>query len=249
MSTHWFLRNEHLKFRNSINKIIKTAAADLCRNDTSNTLGDEHQQCQHLFTKIYTLMQERQNELTEHLLCCAKVSDPVIELRYYRSRIRKDKTSGDKQFVEKETGADFALTLGINLPGILQAERSVLGQAKVMKLPSIELDVNQMKTLLNVGGPESAAYLLWSTDHYPCVISAENVAAHIRTQGMDRLYPNLFTLGQSLQDFFCDAFIGLWFGKDYDPKRKVIPHRNARYQFFIIFYTAVFRRRMWSILG
>ena len=32
--------------------------------------------------------------------------------------------------------------------------------------------------------------------------------------------PQIASLGQSLAEFFCDAFVGLWFGKDYDPDRE-----------------------------
>ena len=219
MPNHWFLKDEHVKFRNSIADIIEEAAAHVCRPDARNTLGDEHQQCQHLFTRIYTLMEDRRDELSSHLVCCSRIPDPVVELRYYRSRAKRDKSEGDPQFVEKETGADFALTLGIDLPGVLEAERSVLGQAKIIGSPSSALDIRQLDTLLAVAGSESACYLVWRADRSPIVVTADNVAAHLRGYGKNRLHPGLFSLGQSLADFFCNAFLGLWFGKHYDAKK------------------------------
>jgi len=220
MATHWFLRENHSKFRNSIASVIDEAVMDLSRHDARDTLGDEHTQCQHLFTKIYTLMRGRQQELTEHLLCCSKVRDPVVELRYYRSPVRRSRSIKSPQFIESETGADFALTLQIDLPDILQAERSVLGQAKVLDSPSAQFNEDQLNKLLDVGGPESATYMLWRADYPPTIVSAENIESHIRTQGASRLGPLVFTLGKPLAEFFCDGFLGLWFGKDYDPKKE-----------------------------
>ena len=132
MSTHWFLQEKHVEFRNTITAIIDTAARGVRRSDARATLGDEHDQCQYLFTKMYTLMQERQDEMTKAVLCCSRIPDPVVELRYYRSRVKRSKKQPDAQFIEGETGADFALVLDINFPGILQAQRSVLGQAKIL---------------------------------------------------------------------------------------------------------------------
>ncbi len=217
---NWFLKDEHTKFRSSIAQIINDVALDLCRSGVRDDLGDEHEQCVHLFTKIYTLMEERQRELTANLLCCSRINNPVVELRYYRSKRYRKKSYDRPQFVEKETGADFALALRVDLPGTLQAERSVLGQAKISESPSVDFNLDQLDVLLQTGGSESAAYLIWSENFSPMVVSAENVAVHVRSQKGRRLKPNITTLGRSLSDFFCDAFIGLWFGKAYDPVRE-----------------------------
>lgn len=220
MAKHWFLEDGHTKFRKAVADIIERAAEDICQSNASETLGDEHLQCQHLFSKMYALMQAGQRDLSNALLCCSRVPNPVVELRYYKSRVRRKKGGAKSQFVEKETGADFALTLRVDLPGVLQAERSVLGQAKILGRPSVELDIEQLDLLLKVAGAESGAYLLWHTDLSPTVVTAENVTSHTRTHGKDRLYPGLCELGQSFSDFFSETFLGLWFGKDYDPVKE-----------------------------
>jgi hypothetical protein len=240
MPNHWFFKDGNVEFQKSITEIIGEAATHVCQQDARNTLGDEHEQCQYLFTKTYTLMQERHQQLTRHLLLCSKIPDPVVELRYYRSRRKRDQSAKDPQFVEKETGADFALTLNIDLPGVLQAERSVLGQAKIITPPSSSLDIHQLNNLLRQAGSESACYLLWQVNRGPVVVTADNVVAHVRNENSKRLYSSLLNLGQPLADFFCNAFIGLWFGKDYEPTKygekppqRSIPilyhflHRNA----------------------
>jgi hypothetical protein len=228
MANHWFLKDEHVEFRDSMTGIVREAAQDICKDTTQGTLGDEHTQCQHLFSKMYTIMQQRQEELSSALLCCSRIPDPVVELRYYRSQVRRDRQAERPQFVEKETGADFALALRVDLPEVLQAERSVLGQGKRLSPPSADLNVGQLRDLLDAAGPESAVYLLWEIDFPPTVVSAENVSSHARTKGKDRLYPDIAEFGQSLSDFFCESFLGLWFGRDYDPvKEGVRPPANS----------------------
>src|SRR6185369_7794365 len=111
MASHWFLHEAHSEFRNAIGSIIDLAATDLSRPDARASLGDEHDQCQYLFTKMYSVMQERASDLTEAVLCCSRIPDPVVELRYYRSRVKRSTKKPDPQFIEGETGADFALVL------------------------------------------------------------------------------------------------------------------------------------------
>lgn len=219
MSTHWFLQEKHVEFRNTVSAIVDGAAIDLRRSDARATLGDEHDQCQYLFTKMYTLMQGRQDDLTKAVLCCSRIPDPVVELRYYRSRVKRSKKQPDAQFVESETGADFALVLDVSFPGILQAQRSVLGQAKILDGSSIALDDQQLEQILRVAGPESAAYLIWGENQGPTVVSAENIAASRRTQRAGRLPNSILPFGRPLSEFFSEAFIGLWFGKDYTPEK------------------------------
>lgn len=220
MAAHWFLKEDHSRFRNSISSVIDEVAGELARPDARNTLGDEHDQCQFLFTGIYTLMKYRQEEFTRHLLCCSKIPDPVVELRYYRSRVKRDRANGKPQFIEKETGADFALALQIDLPDLIQAERSVLGQAKILSDRVAHLNKCQLDKLLEVAGPESAAYMLWGVEYPPTVVTAENIESYIRTRPTNSLEPGILTLGRSLAEFFCDSFIGLWFGRDYNPERE-----------------------------
>lgn len=220
MASHWFLQDKHMEFRDSITFIFNRASEDICRSDGRTGAGDEDTQCQHLFTKIYTLMQERSDDLTKKVLCCSKIPDPVVELRYYRSRVKRSKEQLGVQFIEKETGADFVLIIDINFPGTFQAQRSVLGQAKILVKDNLVIDNKQLQQLLRVGGPESAAYLIWADDQLPTVITAENIAAFVRTQGANTLRRNIFAFGQPLSEFFSEAFIGLWFGKDYDAKKE-----------------------------
>ena len=220
MATHWFLHEDHNKFRNAVKAIIDKAASNLRRPDARATLGDEHDQCQYLFTNIYTVMQEREADLTEAVLCCSKIPDPVVELRYYRSRVKRSGEQPKAQFVEGETGADFALVLNVSFPNVLQAQRSILGQAKILDRASTQINSDQLKQILRVGGPESAVYLLWGGDQPPTVVSAENVDAFTRTQGRSNLNGRILPFGQPLSEFFSEAFLGLWFGKDYDPVRE-----------------------------
>jgi hypothetical protein len=169
---------------------------------------------------MYTLMQERADDLTEAVLCCSRIPAPVVELRYYRSRVKRVRKQSDPQFIEGETGADFALVLDVNFPSILQAQRSVLGQAKILDRSTLALDDEQLEQILRVGGPESAAYLIWGENQSPTVLSAENVATFTRTQGASYLNSNILPFGQPLSEFFSEVFIGLWFGRDYDAKKE-----------------------------
>lgn len=217
LPSHWLLEDDHEVFRNAISKMVITAAEDLCRVDVRSTLGDEHDQCQHLFTKLFTIMQQNTDELTEALLCCSKVPDPVLMLGYYRSRIRRSRTSADPQFIESETGADFALTLEVDLPNVLRANRSVLGQAKIIGPKPISIKKDQLRMILKVAGPESGAYLVWDEDTTPTIISAANIATHCRLHDKDLIDTSLLPVGKPLAEFLCDVFLALWFGRDYDP--------------------------------
>jgi hypothetical protein len=199
VATHWFLKKSRTEFHSTITTIIDKASVDLGRPDARVTLGDEHDQCQYLFTKMYTLMQERVNDLTHAILRCSKIPAPIVELRYYRSRIKRGRKQSNAQFIEGETGADFALVLDVNLPNVLQAQRSVLGQAKILDGSSLALDNEQLERILQVGGPESAAYLVWGKKKLPSVLSAENVAAFIRTQGGSYLSTRILPFARPIE--------------------------------------------------
>jgi hypothetical protein len=220
MATHWFLKEDHTEFRNAMASIIDSVSMDLIRPDAWTSLGDEHDQCQYLFTRMYALMQERTNDLSKAVLCCSKIPDPVIELRYYRSRVKRSKNKSQPQFIEKETGADFALVLDVNFPGILQAQRSVLGQAKILKSSAAIIDDYQLERILQIAGPESAAYLIWGENQSPIIISAENIASMIKTQGSRNINRSILPFGLPLSEFFLESFVGLWFGRNYNPEKE-----------------------------
>ena len=219
MPSHWLFREVDNEFADGVAKAMEEAAADLARPDARETLGDEHDQCQHLFTKMYTLLQSRAGGLSRMLLRSTDFRNPVVELRYYRSRVRRARQGSRAQFVEAETGADFAFALAIDLPGVIKAERSVLGQAKILSDAGVVIEPEQLQQLRTVAGPESATYLLWGNGAPPSVVSAENIAAAIRTTGTNRVPPTLLRAGKPLSEFFCDSFVGLWFGKDYASQR------------------------------
>lgn len=223
MSSHWFLKDGHKEFRECLGEIFDEAAVDLCRPDARSSLGDEHDQCQAFFVKAYTLMRERERNarvLTSALLCCSKIADPVLVLRYYRSRVRRSSEREEPQFIESETGADFALTIQVNLPGVLRAERSVLGQGKILEQGTTSLDVSQLQTLLRVAGPESGAYMIWGAHTPPTVLTAEIVDACQRGNGRTALPSDTLLLGKPMSEFFSEEFLGLWFGKNYVPERE-----------------------------
>ena len=50
MFPHWFLNPGQNRFRDSLISIFNDASSDMCRLDSRRTLGDEHDQCQYLFT-------------------------------------------------------------------------------------------------------------------------------------------------------------------------------------------------------
>jgi hypothetical protein len=220
MASHWLFRDVENEFAEGVATTIAEAAADLARFDARVTLGDEHDQCQHLFTKVYTLLQSRAGALSRMLLRSTNVRDPVVELRYYRSKVRRTRREPRAQFVEADTGADFAFTLAIDLPDLLKAERSVLGQAKILGDRGAAIEPEQLQQLRSVAGPESGTYLLWGEGVTPTIVSAENIAAALRTNGTNRVPNTLPRAGKPLSEFFCDSFVGLWFGKDYDPQRE-----------------------------
>jgi hypothetical protein len=212
MARHWFLNDGHEEFRNAISAAVRDTAADLTRPDAKAALGDEHEQCQHFFSKLYARFQHDRAQLTRALICCSRIPDPVLELRYYRSSRRRSKGA---PFGENTTGADFALALRVDLPGVIQAERSTLGQAKVFDNGSCRVDGEQCELLRKTAGAEGAAYLMWGPDAGVDVVSANNVRSCLRTSGRGGLHQDVLALGKPFDEFVCDDLIGLWFGKDY----------------------------------
>jgi hypothetical protein len=222
---HWLLNEDHRVFRSALAALVDQAAAELADPRARRYLGGEDTQCQHFFTKLYTLMQTHQAELTQSLLCCSRVKDPVIELRYYRSVPRRSRKRGGPQLVETETGADFAFTLQVAVPDEIRADRSVLGQAKLVDDESVPIPIQQLNSLLEFAGPMSGVYLLWGPRQSPAVITVDNIKTLARTKGTNRLRPDVLRYGKPFAEFLVDMFLGLWFGKDFvrDEIRKRIP--------------------------
>jgi len=191
-------------------------------------LGGEDTQCQHFFTALYTLMQTNQAHLSQALLCCSRIRDVVIDLRYYRSVPRRSRKRGGPQLVETETGADFALTLQAAVPDEIRADRSVLGQAKLVDDQSIPIPTQQLNSLLEFAGSVSGVYLLWGEDHSPVVVTAENIKTLARGQGTNRLRHEVLQYGKPFAEFLVDMFVGLWFGKDFirEEIRQRIPSKS-----------------------
>ena len=141
----------------------------------------------------------------------------MIEYRYYQSR-RRSKT-GETRFVEKETGADFALTVSVDLPGVVETQRSILGQGKVVRGATTPVDRKQLERLLTVAGSESALYFLWGVWVNPYFVTAQNISCAIGNSTSEVLPEDIAALGRGLGEFLCDEFIGLWFGRLYVDER------------------------------
>ena len=225
---HWLLNENHWAFRSAVAGLVHRAAAYLSAPNARDTLGGEDTQCQHFFTRLYTLMQAQQADLTKALLCCTRAPDPVVEIRYYRSVPRRSRKRGGPQLVETETGADFALTLQVEVPGEIAADRSVIGQAKLVDDRSIPIPAQQLETLLEFAGSVSAVYLMWGPGRAPAVVTAENIRTLARLGGTNRLRPEVIRYGKPFGEFLVDMFLGLWFGKDFVRKeiRKRIPQNS-----------------------
>jgi len=147
----------------------------------------------------------------------------MVEIRYYRSVPRRSHKLGGPQLVESETGADFALTLEVQVPGEISADRSILGQAKLVDKASFPIPSYQLEMLLKVAGPESGAYLMWGPGQDPYVLTAENIRTLSRISKTNRLQPSVIPYGKPFAEFLVDMFLGLWFGKDF--VRQNVPAR------------------------
>ena len=214
--SHWLLGEDHSVFRNAVATIISEADIDLSRADARETIGGEDTQCQHFFTKAFSLMHENQAELTKALLCCSKIEDPVMEIRYYRSVPRRSRRQRNPQLVESETGADFAITLQANVPNKILADRSVFGQAKIIDNSGIQISGQQLDALLSFAGQESATYMMWGHEHSPTMITAQNIKTLGRIREKNRLSVDVLRYGKPFAEFLIESLIGLWFGKDFD---------------------------------
>ena len=221
--SHWLLGEDHRVFRNALSELISPACEDLSRPDARENLGDEDSQCQHFFTKIYSLMRASQDSLSKALLCCSKIEDVVLEFRHYRSVRRRLKRRKRAQLVEDLTGADFGLTLEVNVPDEILADRSVLGQAKLVDGSAIPIDRMQLNDILRFAGPESATYLIWGGGNKPVVVSAENIRTLSRVSTTNRMHVEILRYGKPFEEFLIESFVGLWFGRDFDHKSVGVP--------------------------
>src|SRR5215813_5895257 len=97
------------RFSQAVKSLIEQAGHGL----SSDALGDEDTQCQHLFTTIFQGLRGQQPILTQYLIADSTVQDLIVVFRYYRSKRQLKHRDKRIQFVEKRTGADFALTLSV----------------------------------------------------------------------------------------------------------------------------------------
>jgi len=220
---HWLLNKDHRVFRGAVESVVMEATKGLIDPDARDSLGGKDTQCQHFFTKVFTLFRTYEADLTRALLCCSRLQDPVIEMRYYRSVPRRSSRRGGPQLVESETGADFALTLEVAVPGEIAADRSVLGQAKLVDLYSVPIPASQLEKLLGFAGPESGVYMMWGPNQQPSMVTAQNIRTLARVNGSNRLRSQVASYGKPFAEFLVDMFFGLWFGKDF--VRAAIPKR------------------------
>lgn len=214
--THWLLHDGHRRFRGMLAEVVGQAAADLKRTDARETLGYEHDQCQHFFTKLFSLLGHCERELSESLRCCSKIPDVYMEIRYFRSVSRRSKQRQRPQLVESETGADFALTLEVNIPHHIHTNRSVLGQAKLADPTGVPIAEKQLADLLATAGPESALYMMWGDAVEARLVTAVNVQTLARDEDTDLLSGSVLGFGRTFSEFLCELFLGLWFGKEWD---------------------------------
>ncbi len=236
LPSHWLLKTGHVEFRAAMARIVQEASSDVMQPDSRATLGYEDTQCQHFFSAMFTMFRERQQMLSEALACCAAFPEAFLQVGYYRSVSRRSSSVPGPQLVEKETGADFALTLEVDVPGSIHADRSVLGQAKLIDRNGIPISRTQLECLLTTGGPESAAYMMWGPGQEPSVITAQNVSTLGRLDCSNSLSDDVLAYGRRFDEFLLESFIGLWFGKDFD-RQSVdadVPERSPTALYFML---------------
>lgn len=96
MSQNW-LDLAGSRFSGAVKDIIAHCAASL----SSDTLGDEDTQCQHLFTSIFRDLKHAESTLTKFLIQDSLVPNLLVEFRYYRSKRRRHRREKRIQFVER----------------------------------------------------------------------------------------------------------------------------------------------------
>lgn len=195
--------------------MIKSIVDSCARNVASENLGDEDTQCQHLFTASFVSLRNQESVLTRYLLEDSLVPHLVVEFRYYRSKRRRNSRDRRIQFVEAETGADFACSLMINLPNIANTQRHVLAQAKLVKSARIRLDAQQLTTLEEATGGELGLYAFWGEGILPPVVTIANLKAVLKASKGVVTINALQRFARPLSDSIVDDFLGLWHGADF----------------------------------
>jgi len=218
------------RFSKTVKSIIDDNAKSLLSTDM---LGGEDTQCQHLFTSIFLRLQQYKHQLTDFLNQDSLIPQLKVEFRYYRSHTRRNSTDRPvQQFVEKETGADFAFTLCVDLPNVAFTQRHVLAQAKLIKSSKLRVDLEQLATLNQAARGELGLYTIWGETHPPAVITVANMKAAIRSVTGRRSFTDTFEGGSELRlnwetierfsrplaDYAVDEFLGLWHGADFYPE-------------------------------
>ncbi|MCX7049613.1 MAG: hypothetical protein NTX50_29525 [Candidatus Sumerlaeota bacterium] len=199
------------RFANSVKAIIDKCADSL----NSSDLGDEDTQCQHLFTSIFTMLRTEEHRLSQLLITDSKICDLRVEFRYFRSCRRKNHHDKRIQFIESETGADFALGLMVDLKDIACAQRHVLAQVKLIKNGAIRINRNQLDLLERSAGGEQGLYAMWGEANSPNVVTVANMKAVMRAASCGVRANAIKRFGRALSDYVVEDFLGLWHGADY----------------------------------
>src|SRR5262249_1273563 len=121
-------------------------------------------------------------------------------------------------FVEKRTGADFALTLSVSLKNIAETQRHVLAQVKLIEQRgTIRLDSSQLAKLDEAAGGELGLYAVWGEGTPPSVATVANLKAVLRASGGTNSVKasSLLRFSRPLSEYITDEFLGLWHGADF----------------------------------
>jgi hypothetical protein len=122
------------------------------------------------------------------------------------------------QFVESETGADFAVALSVSLKNIAKTQRHVLAQVKLIEQRDrIRLDRSQLAKLDEAAGGELSLYAVWGENTPPSVATVANLKAVLRANRARNsvMASSLLRFGRPLSEYIADEFLGLWHGADF----------------------------------
>lgn len=196
-------------------EIVRSILEECAQSLSSGMLGDEDTQCQHLFTSLFQDLRAQETLLSQALRQDSAVPDLCVEFRYYRSRRRSNYQDRRIQFVESETGADYALALLVDLKNIAHIQRHILAQVKLIKAGSVRVNQPQMRLLEESAGGEFGLYTIWGEETSPFGITVANMKGVIRaTSGRPRA-SHLQKFGRQFADYVLDDFLGLWHGVDF----------------------------------
>lgn len=202
------------RFASAVRATIQEVADAIDSTDS----GDEDTQCQQLFSELFTTFRNRQPELSGYLVADSAIENLVVEFRYYRSRRQRNHRDDRVQFVEQETGADFALAQLVYLEDIAVVQRHVLGQAKLIEGTRIRIDRTQIATLRQAAGGELGVYALWGSGNSPRVVTIANVKGVINATSGPVTIDRVDRFTRPLADYIVDDFLGLWHGVDFHPE-------------------------------